>query len=273
MSKKDIFTPMGLVLSIVLVIGAAAMGKAGLGIFYDFPSIIIVVFGSFASVMITFSMEDIKAMPKAIKYSMSMNSISKIEFIQTLKLLSKKARKDGLLSIESDIEQNIQDQFLKKGLRLAIDGVEANTIREILEIEISSIETTNARNSKVFKIWGSLAPAFGMIGTLIGLIQMLADLGNSDEIASGMAVALITTFYGSFLANVVLNPIGFNIDSKNSAEVYIREMMIEGILSLQSGESSAIIEEKLTSYLTEDEKKQYYATVNENPEGDTANVA
>lgn len=272
MKKKDILTPIGLILALGLVLFAAATGKDGLGIFWDLPSLIIVVFGSFAAVLITFTMEDIKDIPKAIGYSMSINSISKIEFIETLKSLSKKARKDGLLSIESDVEQ-IEDKFLKKGLELTIDGAEANTIREILEIEITAIESINAKNGKIFKIWGSYAPAFGMVGTLVGLIQMLADLGTPDNIAAGMGKALITTFYGALIANTVLNPIGFNIDSKNAKEVSLREMMLEGILSLQSGESSTIIEEKLTSYLTSEEKRQYYTILNENLEGDTNNVA
>lgn len=271
MKKNDILTPIGLILAVGLVLYAAATGKDGLGIFYDLASVIIVVFGSFAAVLITFSIDDLKELPNAIKYSASISSTSKIEFIETLKALSKKARKDGLLSIESDVE-NIQDPFLKKGLELTIDGIESNTIRDILEVEISSIESKNAKNSKIFKIWGSYAPAFGMIGTLVGLIQMLADLGTPDNIAAGMGKALITTFYGALFANTVLNPIGFNIDIKGSKEVSIREMMLEGVLSLQSGESSTVIEEKLTAYLTDSEKKQYYS-IQGKEEGDMDNVA
>lgn len=269
MKKQDILTPIGLILAFGLVIFAAATGKDGLGIFYDFMSVIIVIFGSFAAVLITFSLDDIKDMPKGIGYAMNVNSVSKIEFIETLKSLSKKARKDGLLSIESDVEQ-IDDLFLKKGLELTIDGVEANIIREIMEIEITTIESMNAKNAKIFKVWGSYAPAFGMIGTLVGLIQMLADLGTPDNIASGMGKALITTFYGALLSNAILNPLGFNIDTKNAKDVALKEMMLEGILSLQSGESSTVIEEKLTSYLTDLEKTQYYNSIND-LQGDAVN--
>lgn len=124
------------------------------------------------------------------------------------------------------------------------------------------------RGSKIFKIWGSYAPAFGMVGTLIGLIQMLADLSTPDTIASGMSKALITTFYGAILANAVLNPIGFNVQTKGEKEVEYMEMMLSGINSIQNGDSTRVIEEKLVTYLNKSEMKAYYnREVNEKGEG------
>ena len=136
----------------------------------------------------------------------------------------------GLLALESDIEQ-VKDDFMKTGLELVVDGIEGDLIVEILNNNISEIEGRYSKGAKMYKTWGSYAPAFGMIGTLVGLIQMLAELDNPDNIASGMAAALITTFYGALLANLILNPLGFNLENKGQREVENREMMLIGILN------------------------------------------
>ena len=128
---------------------------------------------------------------------------------------------------------------------------------EILNNNISEIEGRYMKGAKMYKTWGSYAPAFGMIGTLVGLIQMLAELDNPDNIASGMAAALITTFYGALLANLILNPLGFNLENKGQREVENREMMLIGILSIKNGDSTRVLEEKLKSFLNEKEKVKY----------------
>ena len=183
-------------------------------------------------------------------------ALDKVEVIHIFKEISMKARKDGLLAIESDIEE-INDSFMKTGLELVVDGIETDLIIEILNNNISEIEGRYMKGAKMYKTWGSYAPAFGMIGTLVGLIQMLAELDNPDNIASGMAAALITTFYGALLANLILNPLGFNLENKGQREVENREMMLVGILSIKNGDSTRILEEKLTSFLNEKEKAKY----------------
>ena len=176
--------------------------------------------------------------------------------INQFKEISIKSRKDGLLALESDIEQ-IKDDFMKTGLELVVDGIEGDLIVEILNNNISEIEGRYSKGAKMYKTWGSYAPAFGMIGTLVGLIQMLAELDNPDNIASGMAAALITTFYGALLANLILNPLGFNLENKGQREVENREMMLIGILSIKNGDSTRVLEEKLKSFLNEKEKVKY----------------
>lgn len=257
MKKQDIMTSVGLILAVGLVLYGASLGSTGLGPLWDPPSLFITVGGSFAAVLITFSIEDIKDLPKITMASFKSPNVAKVDLIDQFKGLSRKARKEGLLSIEEQVSQ-IEDPFLKKGLEMAIDGIQEDTLREILEADISEMERRHGRGAKIYKTWGAYAPAFGMIGTLIGLIQMLADMGSPETIASGMAVALITTFYGSLLANILCIPIANNLDIKSEQEVSAREMMIEGILSLQFGESTKIIEEKLVSFLTPKEKSKYY---------------
>lgn len=257
MKKQDILTPIGLVLAIGLILFGISQGSTGVSVFIDIPSFAITIGGSFAAVLITFSIDEIKEIPNAMKISLTTTNIYKIDLVDQFKEISRTVRKDGVLAIESDVEE-MEDPFIKKGLQLVIDGIDSETIKDILEIEIASKELGYEKGSKMFKIWGSYAPAFGMVGTLIGLIQMLADLGSPETIASGMSKALITTFYGALFANAVLNPIGFNIANKGDKEVEAMEMMLCGITSIQNGESTRNIEEKLVTYLNNKERRAYY---------------
>lgn len=256
MKRHDILTPIGLLLGVSLIVFAISQGDVGLVGFYDLISIIITIGGSFAAVLITFQFEEIKAVLKMTKNLFKSPSISKVDMIETLKILSIKSRRDGLLSIERDIEE-IGDDFLRSGLELVVDGIETDLIIEILNTNISEVENRYNSGAKIYKTWGAYAPAFGMIGTLIGLIQMLAQLDNPDNIANGMAKALITTFYGAILANLILNPLGFNLQNKAEKEVENREMMLVGILSIKNSEPTRVLEEKLVSFLSDKEKAIY----------------
>ncbi|MDV8108834.1 motility protein A [Bacillus sp. BAU-SS-2023] len=270
MKKNDMLTPVGLVLALGFVVYGISLGKTGIGAFVDVPSLAITVGGSFASVLITFSMEDLKTGFKITKEILRSGNINKVDLVDQFKELARKVRKDGPLAVEQEVSE-IEDAFLRKGLELAIDGIDMEDIKEILEIEIDEVESKYSTGSKIFKIWGSYAPAFGMVGTLIGLIQMLSDMGSPSAIASGMAAALITTFYGALMANAILNPIGFNIQIKGERECERMDMMICGIMSIQNGDSTRVIEEKLVNFLTPKEKKSYYTrgTI----EGESVNVA
>jgi len=257
MKKQDILTPIGLVLAIGLVLFGISQGSTGVSAFIDISAAAITIGGSFAALLVTFSIEDIKNIPKVIKMSFTSNNIYKMDLVDQFKEISRKVRKDGVLSIEEDVAE-IEEDFLRKGLELVIDGMDSEAISEILEIEITEVEGSYNKGSRMFKIWGSYAPSFGMVGTLIGLIQMLADMGSPEVIASGMSKALITTFYGALLSNAVLNPIGFNVQDKGKKEIEFKEMMLCGIISIQNGESSRIIEEKLVSFLSTKERFKYY---------------
>lgn len=256
MKKQDILTPIGLILGIGFVLFGISNGDVELKAFYDTASIAITVGGSFAAVLITFSIEEIKLLIKMTSKLFTINSTTKPDLIFQLKELSKKSKREGFLSIEEDVSE-IENDFLRSGLELVIDRVETETIVHILEISILEVEGRYNKGGKIYKTWGSYAPAFGMIGTLIGLIQMLADLESPDVIASGMAKALITTLYGALLANIVLNPLGYNLQNKGQREVEYREMMLVGILSIKNGEGTRIMEEKLMNFLSKDERKKY----------------
>ena len=266
MKKSDILTPLGLIMAFGFVILGICIGKSGLKPFIDGASVAITCGGSFAAVLITFSMDDLKTGFKATKETLRSGNVNKVDLVDQFKELARKVRKDGPLAVEQEVSQ-IEDDFLRKGLELAIDGIDMEDIKEILEIEIGEVENNYSKGAKIYKVWGGYAPAFGMVGTLIGLIQMLANLQDSSTIASGMAKALVTTYYGSLIANIFASPISQNLLIKSGKEVTLREMMVEGILAIQSGVNPRIVEDKLVSYLSPQERSEYMAANANSSEG------
>jgi chemotaxis protein MotA len=258
MKRLDILTWVGILAGVFVVIWGILIGSP-LSVFYDFASVVITVFGSVCALLINYPFSEIKRLPKVIGKAFTDKIKSGTETIQIFTVLSRRARREGLLSLEDEIS-NIEDEFLKRGLQMVVDGIEPETIREIMELEIGEMEGRHKVGIDMLKSWAAYAPAFGMIGTLIGLIQMLVNLTDSSSIASGMAVALITTFYGSVMANLVLTPMASNLSLKNGQEAAAREMMLEGILSIQSGVNPRIVEEKLICYLSPSERKKYNQT-------------
>lgn len=255
MKKLDRLTPIGLIMGCGLVLYGMFMGGS-LRIFWDLPSVFITVGGSFCAVLMAYSINDVKNIPKLVAQSFRDSDISGKEIITNFSDLSKKARREGLLSLEDEIAQ-IDDKFLKKGLQMVVDGVEPETIKDILELEIGEMEGRHSKNSGIFNSWGAFAPAFGMIGTLIGLVQMMQNLTDVTSIAKGMGVALLTTFYGTLLANLFCVPIANDLKRKSAIEVGIREMIVEGVLSIQSGVNPRIVEEKLLTYLNPEVRLEY----------------
>lgn len=265
MKKSDALTLVGLILGSILMLYGMLLGSS-LKIFWDVSSVIITVGGSLSALLITYSLEEMKNMGKLFVQAFKEKKSSAKDIILQFTDLSKKARREGLLSLEDDISE-MEDPFLKKGLQMVVDGIEPETIREILELEIGEMENRHDRGSGIYLAWGAYAPAFGMLGTLIGLIQMLANLTDVANIASGMGKALITTFYGSLIANLLCNPIATNLKQKSAKEVGEREMMLEGILAIQSGVNPRIVEEKLITYLPPKEKLEYLNNSIESGEG------
>ncbi len=259
MKKQDLLTLIGVVVGAAMLVWGMALGGTALKIFWDLPSVVITIFGSFCALLINYSLNDIKKLGKVMVESFKENKISKVDMIVQFTNLSRKARKEGLLSLEDDISQ-LDDAFLKKGLQMVVDGIEPETIRDIMELEIYEMQKRHTNGANILKAWGGYAPAFGMIGTLIGLIQMLANLSDQNAIAGGMAKALITTFYGAIMANLLFNPMSANLNLKSEQEASGREMMLEGILSIQSGVNPRIVEEKLISYLSPEERRVYTST-------------
>ena len=237
-------------------------GFAALGNFIDVGSIIITLGGAFFAVLIEYSLKDYINGLKGIGISIKDKKMDHTATIKQIIQLSNLARKEGLLALEQAAEP-LEDQFLKKGVLLIVDGTEPDLVKAILETELSYMEE---RHKKVFSFWENLAgmgPAWGMIGTLVGLINMLQKLDDPTTIGPSMSLALITTLYGSVLANWLGVPVALKLRAKNAEEVMLKEVMIEGLLSIQAGENPRVIEEKLKSFISPAAR----ATFNENEGG------
>lgn len=258
MKKRDMATTLGIILgAAAIIIGMSLDGTSfkpsQLKLFWDLPSIFITGGGSFFTIMICYSMDTIKRLPVIIKNAFFDKKMSQSEIIDEFVRLSKKARKEGLLSLEDEIT-SIQDDFLKSGIQMVVDGLEPETIREILEMEISSMERRHSSGINLMKSWAGYGPAYGMLGTLIGLTQMLANLNDPSTLGPGMAKAIITSFYGSVLANFIFGPLSNKLEIKTEEESEVMEMMLEGVLSIQAGVNPRVIEDKLKTYLPPEER-------------------
>ncbi len=249
MDLASIIGILGCAAAVVYGIVSGDQGFSALGNFYDFSSILVTIVGSFMCMM---TMSD--SVPAFVNSLKSFGLILKVpksnegEVIHTIIDLANVARKEGLLQLE-EAASDIDDEFLKKGIMLIVDGTDQELVTSILETDLSCIER---RHNKIISFWDGLAamgPAWGMIGTLIGLINMLKLLDDPSSIGPNMAIALITTLYGSLLANWISIPVATKLRAINAKEIMTKEVICEGILSIQAGENPRVIEEKLKSFL------------------------
>ncbi|QNO16747.1 motility protein A [Alkalicella caledoniensis] len=260
----DLSTIIGLGSGILLFVISIRMGGP-LGSFYSASSIVIVLGGTISATIVSYPMNQIKQLFKTVKKTMSKTNFSSSEIINNMVSFSEKARREGLLSLEDEIA-NLDDSFMQKGVQLVVDGTDPDLVRNILETELSFLEDRHAQGRGIFSTMGSYAPAFGMAGTLIGLIRMLETLDNPETIGPGLAVALLTTFYGTILSNLFFNPMAAKLKVKSSEEILLKEVVIEGLLSIQAGENPRIVEEKLKAFLAPNERESFNKNteVNEN---------
>lgn len=249
----DLASLLGMGVCFILVVFGIVYSKTGINFgalvsFLDVPSAIITFGGAFCSVLMMNTFKDYIAGFKSMGIIFKVPKLDSVVIITKIIDLSNVARKEGLLSLE-EAASDIDDDFLKKGILLIVDGTDPDLVRAIMETELISIE---ARHKKKIKFWQDVAssgPAWGMIGTLIGLVNMLKDLSDASAIGPAMAVALLTTLYGSMLANWIATPVSTKLGAINDAELNVKEIMIEGLLSIQAGDNPRVIEEKLKSFL------------------------
>ncbi len=247
MKRFDILTPIGILLGLTLIYIAISLGS-NISVFLSLSSILITLGGSFSALLVNYQWSQILGVFKTVKKMLSSEPIDNEEIIRVFTELAKKARREGLLGLEDDIER-IEDRFYQKGLRLLIDALDPEQIKEILTADIETTGLRHQINQGVFKTWGILAPAFGMIGTLIGLIQMLSKLDDPSALGPAMAVALITTLYGALLANLIFIPMAGKLELLSDQEILAKRMIMDGITAIQTGMNPRILEEKLSSYI------------------------
>jgi chemotaxis protein MotA len=248
----DIGSLVGILLGAAVVVFGIATGKLGfaaLGNFVDVPSVIITIGGSLSGILSANTVADFLNGLKSFKLVFKAVNNDASGVIKNIINLSNVARKEGLLALE-EAANGIQDEFLKKGIMLVVDGTDPELVRGILETDLICVEDRHNKIIGFWEKWGELGPAWGMIGTLIGLVNMLKDLSDSASIGPNMAVALLTTLYGSLIANWLCAPVAAKLKQNNATEIMLKEVTVEGLLSIQAGENPRVIEEKLKSFLS-----------------------
>lgn len=253
MFRKDIFTPLGIILGIGIIFLAIyfAGGIDGVLAFISLSSFIIVVGGLTASLFIGFGVKEFLNTFKVLHTTFRRKEIPVQEFINTLVHLSRTSRTDGIVvGLENEM-QKTKDPFIKRGLRLVIDGYDEDMIRKIMTMDIDAMRQRHLRGQQLIARAGELSPAWGMVGTIIGLVLMFSQLNSPHELGPAIAIALITTFYGVILANLVFNPIATQLELLTEEEVFLKEVIIDALISIRNQEGPAMLRDKLHLYLTE----------------------
>ena len=240
----DIATIIGIVSAFTLII----MGMKTPVAFINVESILIVVGGTLAATLIANPLSEVFALPgiymRAIKISAQVPS----ELIEKIVGFAETARREGILALEQAVEE-ADDAFLSDGVRLAVDGTEPDLIADILDTELTFLESRHKFGQELFQRMGDTGPAFGMIGTLIGLVLMLQSMEDPSAIGPAMAVALLTTLYGAIMAQVLFLPVAAKLKTYSDQEILSKKMIIEGIMSIQQGDNPRIVEHKLSVFL------------------------
>jgi chemotaxis protein MotA len=253
----DLATVIGLVLGIAGVVGGALLEGIRLTFLWKFSAFMIVAVGSAGATMMSFPFDSVKEFFPVLRKAFQRQELDPGAIVTQLVGFATKARREGLLGLEEEAE-TVADPFLKKGLQLVVDGTDIEMIRNIMETDIAFLEGRHKVGESIFGTFGGFAPTLGIIGTVLGLVHALGELGSSDagnnveaiiHVVASIATAFIATFYGISLANIFFLPISFKLKQNNQQEVLLREVMLEGILAISAGDNPRIVEEKLKAFL------------------------
>ncbi|HKL86978.1 MAG TPA: motility protein A [Treponemataceae bacterium] len=255
----DIASFIGIIGGLGVVVFGAFKGGS-LGGLIDIPSIFITIGGSYLCLFSTYPLSYCLGIFNIIGRIFKTYDFGEKALVQKLVGFSEKARREGILALEEEI-QDLDDEFMKAGLRLVVDGTDGEVIRTLMENELNQMEGRHMIQITLINAWATLAPGFGMLGTVIGLIGMLSNLEDKSALGPNMAVALVTTLYGSMMQNWLLVPIAGKLGYQNTMEVKAREMVIEGVLSIQAGDNPRILAQKMLTYLTPKDRKSIEADV------------
>jgi len=258
-SPVDIATIIGILFGFMVIITAIVAG-GGWQMFIHIPSMAITIGGMLCATLIHFSLPQFLGIFSVIKKTVVAKVPSQTELIQRMVNFAAINRRDGALALEQEIP-NLDNSFFIKGLQMLVDGRDSEQIRDFMSIEIQYLQDRHSTGKKILEFMGSAAPAFGMIGTLIGLVQMLRSLDSPDAIGGGMAVALLTTFYGALSANLIFIPLAGKLGIYSKAETTVIEMIVEGICAIAQGDNPTIVREKLQSFISQGRREEVKANV------------
>ncbi len=246
MQKPEMYTR-GIVVVGVLAVFIAMISGGNAMVFINWESFLITVLGSFAALMINYSLDDAMQVMRDARTLFKTKAADPYETIESFGVLATRARREGLLVLEDEIPE--LEPFLGKGLQMMIDGYEPDAVQNVLQREIGQLEAQHGTGVALLTTWSGLAPGFGMIGTLVGLVKMLANLDDPSTIGPAMAIALVTTLYGALMANFLLTPLAGKVSHESQRSVLYREMIVEGLTALQAGTNPRVIERRLQAFV------------------------
>jgi len=253
----DLATIIGLIVgSVFVLLGIITLQfeVANINLFLDPPSMMIVGGGTIGSVMICCPMKQLMTTLSVLRHSFFYREHTPLNVITKMVEFAEIARRDGILALEGATEDT-ENEFMVKGIQLAVDGTDPELIEQIMSNELENIEERHKVGRKIFDNAAAYGPAWGMIGTLIGLIQMLANLNDPETIGPKMAVALVTTFYGAVFANFIAGPVSKKLQKRSDEEALMKEIIVRGVMSIQSGDNPRIVDQKLRIFLPPNVRK------------------
>ena len=259
----------GMVAVFVAIIISTIMDGNSFGPLIGPSSFVLVFFGTIGAGLMAYRTSELGKIPKATIYAMKGKPPDPSDAVTTLAELAQVARRDGMLALESKLE-DVEDAYLRDGLQHLVDGLDAERVRELLEIDLAAVDERHQTGIAFFKALAGYAPTFGMVGTVIGLINMLGNLSDPDQLGAGMALALLTTLYGVLIANVLFQPIAARLERLNQLELSAREVVLDGILSIQAGMSPRLVVERLETYLPPEARLGHAERVAQKPTESTA---
>ncbi len=262
----------GIFLAILSIVISTVMDGNSFGALVGPSSIVLVLFGTLGVTMTGFEMADVSKFPKWAVMAYTGSAPDPDGMVTQLASLADTARRDGVLALEGKLEE-IEDPFIKTGIQLIVDGVDEGSIQEVLEIEIAAMDERHRVGISFFENASAASPTMGMIGTVIGLINMLGNLSSPEQLGIGMSLALLTTLYGVIFANFFFAPISNKLKRLNTLELSMRDMAIDGILTVQSGASPRLLVERLESYLAPEARIGYQERLGKGGSGAAAAAA
>jgi chemotaxis protein MotA len=252
----DLATLIGLILAVVGIVGGNILEGGNPAALVNLPGFMIVVVGTLGAVMISQPLSVMIGLPKFIlKAFLGGEKHNSAETVDLFVTMADKARREGLLALEADVDK-IHDAFTRKGVQLMIDGTDPELLREIMEIEAESMKHRHEGNFAALEFMGGIAPTIGVLGAVMGLMGVMAHLDEPDHIGPGIATAFVATFYGVFTANVLWLPLANKLKNNSKHELHALNVVIEGLMSIQSGDNPRIVREKLEGFLQPSERRK-----------------
>lgn len=252
--RADGTTIGGLLLGAGCLIGALWLEGGHVGQLVNLPAALIVLGGTFGATLVGLSAQQLRELPAVLKQAFVHSRNDLYQVIRLLVQLSDKARRDGLLALESDA-QAAPNEFLRNALQMAIDGTDPELVRDILQLEISFVEERHRQGEQIFTSMGGYAPTMGVLGTVMGLIHMMSRIENPSQMGPAIATAFVATLYGVSFANLLFLPIASKLRARHAEEILLREVIVEGVLAIQSGENPRIVEQRLRAFLSTRQKR------------------